>query len=422
MATRVFLLPLCCLLSAEGELNAAVAPAEAEDAGVPLQFADPNLGSLGQQLLATLQKISNSESFVFGHHATDVLGQHWTNYDATNDSSDVKEATGGSFPGLFEHNLYWVTRAHASNVAWDETLAKVKAKGALLMLHWPVDNPSTCTTEGGEVKNCEDAMTLKGTPIKDILPGGKVNGIWRKWLDTVADFLHKCESHGLAVILRPFHECTGGWFWWGSKMATPSQYKAAWNYTKHYLTEERGVHNALFAYAPSKPTMGMDLAYGSNSMYPGDDQVDIVCFDRYGKDDDNLKEDIVQDCSHVATFAEQHKKVPAICEFGIAHGNQESKKASWFKTDFLDPVMQSDKCRRIAYALTWANTSPESYWVPLPEQTLYPGFKAMAESGHVIFAGDSRLKPAAAASFEDGVAFVEGNATSAAAAASALWV
>lgn len=380
---------------ADGELNVS-STVESVGAGIAFRFADPQLGELGRQLLAILKKVGNSDAFVFGHHATDMLGQHWTNYDSANDSSDVKKAT-GSFPGMFEYNLQWVSMPSSHNIHWDAALSKVKGTGALLMLHWAVDNPSTCTTEGGAVKKCESKNTLTGTPIKDILPGGKVNWIWRQWMDNVANFLHKCASHGLAVILRLFHECTGGWFWWGRKMATPAQYKEAWKYTKKYLTDEKGVHNALFAYAPSKPMLDWSLAYGSGSMYPGDEHVDIVCFDHYGPND--FHEDLLKDCDHVVTFAQQHQKVPAICEFGVADGSQETKIASWFKSAFLDPVMKSDKCRRIAYALTWANRSPESYWVPLPAQKLYPGFKAMAESGHIIFAGDSRLK----ASAEDGV-------------------
>merc|ERR1711865_1239242 len=120
----------------------------------------------------------------------------------------------------------------------------------------------------------------------------------------------------------------------------------------------------LLAYAPSKPTLPGQWAeaYGPASRYPGDDRVDIVCFDHYGNDD--FSDLLVQDCEAVADFAQRHGKVPAICEYGVKNGVQNTQIADWHTRVFLTPVLASPACRNIPFAMTWRNMAPDSYWVP----------------------------------------------------------
>lgn len=126
-------------------------------------------------------------------------------------------------------------------------------------------------------------------------------------------------------------------------------------------------HALLYAYSPAKPTMGSnwDKAYGENpiiSRYPGDSEVDIVCFDRYGNGDYSV--DLVNDCERVVEYAEAHRKIPAICETGVKSGIQNEHHAWWYRDQLLTPILT--KCPRVAFVYTWRNGSPRAYWVPLP--------------------------------------------------------
>merc|ERR1711879_260830 len=102
---------------------------------------------------------------------------------------------------------------------------------------------------------------------------------------------------------------------------------------------------------------------------------------------------MVATCEKVSAFAMRHGKIPAMAEFGISQGIQNTKITDWYSHQFLQPVLASPLCRRIAFAMTWSNfgSGTVSHWVPLQSDPTYPGFLQFSKSKHVIFAGDPRL-------------------------------
>jgi hypothetical protein len=80
------------------------------------------------------------------------------------------------------------------------------------------------------------------------------------------------------VLFRPFHEHTGGWFWWGNKTTPDAEYKALFRYTADYLKNRKKVHNLLYVY-----NTGTEFANAQEYLnrYPGDDVIDILSFDTY---------------------------------------------------------------------------------------------------------------------------------------------
>ena len=195
--------------------------------------ADPELTPAGVALLDLLQRVSNSDAFIFGHHNTDLEGQHFNDHyhldgrgAGVAPNSDVQEAT-GHMPAMTGFNLDWVARqVKLSTKAWQEAVQPMLEKGIVLQLFWEASNP---VTQG-------NAHDLSGNPITAILPGGRANELWTQWMDRIVDFLHAVGlSTSHAAIFRPFHEATGDWFWWGTKASTPGQYQAAWKYTVGYL-------------------------------------------------------------------------------------------------------------------------------------------------------------------------------------------
>ncbi|AUX41138.1 hypothetical protein SOCE26_025450 [Sorangium cellulosum] len=91
----------------------------------------------------------------------------------------------------------------------------------------------------------------------------------RTWLVAhakyVAQFFRENGLAGKPIILRPFHEHTGGWFWWGQPywncegllggqpaVTGPDAYRAAYRTFAETLRKEPGMENIIFAYSTDK--------------------------------------------------------------------------------------------------------------------------------------------------------------------------
>lgn len=94
-------------------------------------------------------------------------------------------------------------------------------------------------------------------------------------LDVIARELKRLEDAGVTVIWRPFHECSGGWFWWGRH--GPEPYKKLWRITFDRFTKQHGLKNLIWCYNPT------DSVEKMRAWYPGDDVVDMIGLDVYPK-------------------------------------------------------------------------------------------------------------------------------------------
>ncbi|HVU24980.1 MAG TPA: glycosyl hydrolase [Opitutus sp.] len=92
-------------------------------------------------------------------------------------------------------------------------------------------------------------------------------------LDIIAVELTKLRDAGVPVVWRPFHECSGGWFWWGAHGAAPL--KAAWQIMFDRFENYWGLNNLIWDFNPTDSTANMQ------AWYPGDDMVDIISLDIY---------------------------------------------------------------------------------------------------------------------------------------------
>jgi mannan endo-1,4-beta-mannosidase len=106
-----------------------------------------------------------------------------------------------------------------------------------------------------------------------LTPGTAAHEEFVREMDVVAAELGRVRDAGVPVIWRPFHECDGGWFWWGAK--GPAVFKQAWRFMFERFTQVHGLNNLLWCYNPTE-TAGAHEAW-----YPGDEYVDIVSLDVY---------------------------------------------------------------------------------------------------------------------------------------------
>lgn len=342
--------------------------------------SDPLATDLTKQLYQSLHDVSMADSFLFGHQNTAAKGQKFRDPAATHHLSDINIATNGSeWAAVYGFNLWEVfngsTLIHFVKSAY--------MKGAVIEMEWEADNPITG----------EPASDCTGNPMNHITPGGSLNDVWMKELDVIVDEVSKYVIDGIMipVVLRLFHENTGTWYWWGSTCANSSAYVSGFQYTVDYL-RDAGLHNLLIVYAPSKPSRYKNTAF--DELYPGNDYVDIVAFDRYGLVEYGI--DIVDDAALVVPFARRNRKVPALAETGFYKGSYNIGKeflvndSSWWTDAFLKPIVEDGNASQIAYAITWTNYAKDCYWIPLKGDYTYDGFVHMAHSPEVLFIDDTR--------------------------------
>lgn len=106
-----------------------------------------------------------------------------------------------------------------------------------------------------------------------LTPGTADNTEFLAEMDLVAAELKKLHDAGVPVVWRPFHECSGGWFWWGAQGA--AKFKEAYRFMFDRFTREHGLNNLLWCYNPT------DAAGALEAWYPGDSYVDVVSLDVY---------------------------------------------------------------------------------------------------------------------------------------------
>jgi mannan endo-1,4-beta-mannosidase len=89
-------------------------------------------------------------------------------------------------------------------------------------------------------------------------------------IDIVAGYLKELQTAGVAVLWRPVHEPSGGWFWWGANGAAP--FKLLYKLIFDRLTDTHGLNNLIWVWNSE----GSDFDW-----YPGTNSVDIIGRDFY---------------------------------------------------------------------------------------------------------------------------------------------
>lgn len=175
------------------------------------------------------------------------------------------------------------------------------------------------------------------------MPGGEKNEVFKAYLDTIAFYANALEKENIPVIFRPFHEDTGGWFWWGSAN-TAESYRSLYAYTRDYL-ESKGVHNMLYVYSPNGP---LETEAEYMSRYPGDAYVDILAFDYYNdfntypaEADTSFFDHLDQTCQVVSSLAKQHNKLAAISETGVRVMKKDGSDNEGLLVKIIRSVRQS---------------------------------------------------------------------------------
>jgi mannan endo-1,4-beta-mannosidase len=112
--------------------------------------------------------------------------------------------------------------------------------GGLVTLSISIPNP---TTGGGS----SDVSRLDVAGL--LVRGTATNTALNASLDAVAAGLADLQAAGVVVILRPYHELNGTWFYWGAGTMSAVQFQALWAYTHSYMTKTKGLTNLLWLWS-----------------------------------------------------------------------------------------------------------------------------------------------------------------------------
>lgn len=140
--------------------------------------------------------------------------------------------------------------------------------------YWKAGGLVTCMWHEGAPTVGEGYDASKGTQSNFdnlFVTGSNENKAMLSDWDRIAGHLKKFQDADVPVIWRPFHECSGGWFWWDKSGG--ASFVKLWKFMFDYFTKTKGLHNLLWF-------LGYD---GSpNAAYnPGEGYFDMVGSDTY---------------------------------------------------------------------------------------------------------------------------------------------
>lgn len=360
--------------------------------------ADPRATPETETVLANLRSFDFQSSDPFDHRV--LIGQQEANvsnrstYGTSPVTSDI-ERVANKAPGLVSYELssaypnatsmFDVDAFRQGRDALRRLILDQHKKGVLVSLVWHMRCPKTA----GDRDRYSPSECPADYTMSELLER-KANGQpgahfheWRAILDELAELLWSLkDEHGklVPVQIRPFHELTGNWFWWGSQN-DPSVYAAAWREMVSYLRDGRGLHNTLWVFCPAAPSDTGLFA----SFYPGDAFVDVIAFDRYDLGS-GFDRGYASDLRVIGGFAKGHKKVAAVAEVGrdLLH---QSASPDWFSRSMLEPL----KHHSFAYVALWRN-APWEKFIPEPtDGATAADFASMSRDDGALFAGKHDL-------------------------------
>lgn len=350
-------------------------------------LADTGRTQRTENLLENMKRQTET-GYMFGHQDDTVYGIGWVGDSA---HSDVKSVC-GDYPAVVGFDLGHIELGDSCNldgVPFDRMRKEIInhfERGGVVTLSWHLDNPLS----KGTAWVADSLLSIETKTVASVLPGGKESKRFEGWMKAVSDFLNSLVTpYGVKVpvILRPWHEHTGSWFWWGEKHCTAEQYKQLWR-TTIKLLKDNGVTNALYTYSPGTECDGDAAKYLER--YPGDDIIDVIGFDTYcfaenETDTANVNrfaEKLDKNLDMLCKIAKEHGKLPVLSETGF-----ESLPVENWWTETLIPVLNKYP---IGYVLVWRNAHDQEnhYYAPFPGQKTVTNFVHFYNDPKTLFVRD----------------------------------
>lgn len=314
--------------------------AQQNNSNTNLSLADKKASPETVLLYKKLNQLS-AKGYLFGHQDDLAYGVNWK-YEKNR--SDIKDVV-GDYPAVYGWDIAGLEKDDANNIdgvpfaKMKQYIVEANERGGISTISWHFDNPATGKSAWDNTPNS----------LKTILPGGENHQKFTSWLDKAASFflsLKDKKGKNIPILFRPYHELTGGWFWWGKGNCTPEEFKTAWKFTFEYL-QKKGVHNLIYVYNTSSFNTKEDFL----ANYPGDDFADIISFDSYqnnnDKDGQKFIEEVQKQLKIINEIGHEKHKLIAIAEAGY----EAVPDPKWWTGTFSKAIGDY----KISYVLLWRN-------------------------------------------------------------------
>jgi len=310
-----------------------------------------------------------AESFLlFGMHDATGYGVGWIGDD---DRSDVKDVC-GSYPAVYSEDFFQIARGQ-DQTRMHYRLSSAYNRGGVITICWHQYDPQGRGFYSSSVNNENIVATL--------LPDGEYHQFYKEKLYRIALFLKTLRGENgesVPVIFRPYHEHTGGWFWWGDGQCSTSQYIQIWRFTVEYLRDSLNVHNLIYALSPSLSHINQKNDY--YNIYPGDSYIDIMGTDHYlGNPPD--KNNYITKLRYVIASSQEKDKIVALTEVG----NENLVDHDFFTDVILNPILTDTILQRVSYAAVWRNQDTGHHFAPYPGHPSVPDFIDFYNNSYTLF-------------------------------------
>ncbi|MBQ1648569.1 MAG: beta-mannosidase [Bacteroidales bacterium] len=313
---------------------------EPVDTTVELKLADPAATPETKALYSNLWAI-REHGWMFGHHDDLMYGRKWYGTEGGSDTKDVC----GDYPAVYALDLSTLMddRYDDLSEADDNALRKKLVKeaydrGMVVMACLHMDNP----LDG------DDSWIDQSKPVRvaaEILKeGSETRRTFNEWLDRLAELAKSfkgSDGKTIPIIIRPFHEHTEKWSWWGTLCASDSEFVALWRYFVDYM-KAAGVHNFIYAISPQMDSQKVESDFLFR--WPGDDYVDFIGMDCYHGINNNV---FVNNLKVLSKISTTKKKPAGVTETGV----EGLKNPDYWSTNIAAPMAG----RKMSLLVTWRN-------------------------------------------------------------------
>ena len=245
-----------------------IVPAETYN-GVSSKLANPNANEDAVKLMEYLVSI-------YGNYT--LAGQYCTHNSST-EVEGILKAT-GKYPAVRGFDMIFCSPNSGYSDMNEISQAKSWAsKGGIVSFSWhwhgPVGKNSfysdTSDFRIPDARTAEDLSLVSAADLKAKYQNGEITEKQYKLIsdiDVISFHLKNLRDAGIAILWRPLHEASGGWFWWGATGA--DDYIWLWKLMFNRMTYVHGLDNLIWVWNAQNA-----------DWYPGDEYVDIVGEDIY---------------------------------------------------------------------------------------------------------------------------------------------
>ncbi|MCW5910608.1 MAG: T9SS type A sorting domain-containing protein [Cyclobacteriaceae bacterium] len=338
---------------------------------------DPDVTEKTKILYNNLKVIQNSNYFLFGQEFFNSFKYSSGSAHGDKEYADAYAVT-GAYPVVLGSDFhYYIDKSATERGYHTEAVRWAYQKGLIVTFDWHISarNTTSYSCNGAPVNLAKNIANQNNTT-------GDLTWFYNE-LDKVIDIINNdlvFDGEKIPIIFRPFHEMNGNWFWWGAACSgfTPAEYKKLYQLTADYIKER--TTSILFCWSPNSPVNSTII----NNYYPGDAYVDILGLDMYEITADPFR----QYMGAIVDYAQSHNKVAVLSESGYRNDTENGDAAARYWNDTVLPAIMNDpsgKSQKIAWALTWINSSWSHPYVPHAAST------AAAKQSFINFKSSDRV-------------------------------